>query len=156
MTMEGQDRKPGRALRRACAWALLLLLGTAGLTGCYASNVVAPEDRDVRTREEQAQWKPAQAASIPGLYRSGTIEGESAASLLKLFYYFDEDGSYTAAALVGSSPPSFQVLSGQWKFTEGKLLLGEDASPATLEESEDMLRLSTEEGKVVLYRDEIR
>jgi len=114
------------------------------------------EDRDVKTREDQAQWEPAQAASIPGLYRSGTIKGESAASLLKIYYYFDEDGSYTAAALVGSVPPSFQVLSGRWSYEKGRLLLGEDASPATLEESEDMLRISTDQGSVVLYRDEIR
>lgn len=154
--MKSQHGNRRSSRHRGKGWVLLLLLGTTGLTSCYASNVVALEDRDVKTREEQAQWKPAEATSIPGLYRSGTIEGESAASLLKLFYYFDEDGSYTAAALVGSSPPSFQVLSGQWKFEDGKLLLGEDASPAVLEESEDMLRLSTEDGMVVLYRDEIR
>ncbi len=156
--MQRQDRKSllAATTRQGLRWAALLLLGISGFTSCYASNVVALEDRDVKSREDQAQWKPAEAESIPGLYRSGTIEGESAASLLKLFYYFHDDGSYTAAALVGSNPPSFQVLSGQWEFKGGKLLLGEDASPATLEEFEDMLRLSTEQGKVVLYRDEIR
>lgn len=149
-SMAPQRRLPG------CRRVLLLLLLVSGATSCYASNVVAMEDRDVKAREDLAHWKPARAASIPGLYRSGTIEGESAASLLKLFYYFGDDGTYTAAALVGSSPPSFQVLSGEWSFSEGKLLLGEDSAPAGLEEFEDMLRISTPQGKVVLYRDEIR
>ncbi len=129
----------------------------ATLASCYASNVVAREDRDVKTREEQAEWKPAEAASIPGIYSSGTIEGASAASLLKLFYYFGEDGSYAAAALVSSSPPSFQVRAGRWKFANGKLFLGEDDSaPVVLEESKGMLRLTTDEGAVVLYRNPIR
>jgi len=133
-----------------------LLAGAVLLAGCMASDPVAPEARDVKTREQTAQWKPAEAASIPGLYRSGTIEGEAAAALLQVVYYFGEDGAYTGAALVASDPPAFQVLDGRWQFSGGLLSLGGDSEPARLEEAEGMLRLTTSEGTVVLYRDEIR
>ncbi len=143
-----------RRLFSSCSFLPLFLC--LGFSSCYVSSVVALKDRDVKTREKGAKWSPAKAASIPGLYRSGSIEGDPAASLLKIFYYFDEDGSFTAAALLATSPPRFQVLSGHWKFKDGKLSLGEDEEPAQLEESEDMLRISTQDGRVVLYREEIR
>jgi len=142
--------------RLATARLLLGLVLLAALPSCAASNVVAVDSREVKSREDQAPWKPAKVDDLPGSYRSGSIEGSAAASMLKLFYYFDADGSYSGAALVASRPPRFQILNGRWSLSKGKLLLGEDSEPATLEVSEDMLRLSTSEGKVVLYRDEIR
>lgn len=135
--------------------ALLLACGAlaASLSACFPSNVVAPVERMVTLDSDLVAWRPAERADVPGLYSSTEIAGPMAASLWKLHYFFDAGGAYTGAALFAGSPPHFEVLSGTWSFTDGKLQL-DDAEPAVLEAAPRLLRLSGVEGSVVLARDE--
>jgi hypothetical protein len=135
-----------------------LFVALSTLSACMASNVVAVEDRTVVTAVDQVIWQPATAEDVPGLFASESIEGPAAAALLKIYYLFQPDGTFTAAALVQSGAQSeFQVLSGTWTFADGELLLGEDAAPAALEAADgELLRMSGEEGAVVLRKDVLR
>jgi hypothetical protein len=130
----------------ACAGLLLL-------PGCIPSNVVAVEDRAVVTAADVAEWRPATRAEAVGLFASSSITGPVAASLRAIYYLFEDDGSFTAAALVHEGErPEFRVLSGAWEFRDGNLVL-DGAEPARLESAKDLLRLSGADGTVVLRRE---
>ncbi|HED66343.1 MAG TPA: hypothetical protein ENJ09_12415 [Planctomycetes bacterium] len=128
---------------------LLLVLAAAGMSGCLPSNVVAPEARRVRTPLEDLRFEPAEAADLPGFWASESIDGPMAAVLLRVFYLFGPDGTFTGAALLDEDPPRFVVLSGTWSFDSGMLRL-DDAEPARLERAGDRLRLSGADGSVIL------
>jgi len=134
----------------ATAWAV------GGLPSCVPSNVVAVEDRAVVAAVETIEWGPAAETDIPGLYASMSIAGPAAASLLKIYYLFSADGALTAAALLDTpTNPEFQVLTGSWRFVEGKLEL-DGAEPADVQAAEGFLRLSGAEGVVVLRREVVQ
>lgn len=119
---------------------------------CLASSVIAPEDRAAHLGPEELPWQPYAGAPLAGLYASVAISGDLSLGLLKVYYHFTPDGRFTGAALLTGEPPSFQTLSGTWSLSADGLRLGEGA-PAKLEEAPDHLRLSGEEGAVVLRRE---
>ncbi len=141
--------------RRGFAGVLVLALSSA-LFACASASPLAPAARAVETTAANVRWQPAHATSIPGTYRSETIEGAAAPSVIGLYYHFEADRSYAAAALLASHPPAFQVRNGTWSLDQGKLSLGDGSEPAVIEEAEGRLRLTTSQGRVVLHRDEIR
>lgn len=133
----------------------LLLLAPALSFGaaiaCIPSSVVAPEERRVVSPLEQVAWRPATAEDLPGSYDSEEISGPMAAVLFEVHYLFRPDGTYTGAGLIGAERPTFQVLSGTWVLHGSSLQL-DDAAPGTLEAAPDRLRLSGDEGALVLRR----
>ena len=131
---------------------LPVLLSLPGLcASCFPSNVVAPEARRVVLGVEDLAWRPATDGDVPGSYSSEDITGSLAAVLLEVHYLFRPDGTYTGAALIGAEHPSFRVLSGTWVLDSYSLQL-DDAAPGVLDVAENRLRLSGEEGAVVLRR----
>lgn len=136
--------------------ALLALLLALPAAGCLASSVVDQSARAVAAEEGLQEWRPALRSEVPGLYSSLSIDGPAAAVLREVHYWFGADGRFTGAALLVVPQPSFQVLDGEWQLDEGSLVLGEGAAPARAEVSGDLLRLSGEEGTVVLRRREER
>jgi hypothetical protein len=117
---------------------------------------VDPADRAVGSPDATVAWGPAQAADLAGTWRATHVEGAAAPSLLSLTYHFGSDGTYSAAALVASHPPAFQVRKGRWHLAGGTLDLGDGSEAARLEEAPDHLRLTTSQGRVVLAHDEMR
>ena len=140
-------------MRRArTAWAALAAAGP--LCSCLPSSVVAPEDRSAFLGTAELPWQPYAGEPLDGLYASVAIEGDAALGLLKVYYCFMHDGSFTGAALLATDPPAFQVLSGAWSLEADGLHLG-SGPPALLEEAPGHLRLSGAEGAVVLRREEL-
>lgn len=128
------------------------LLGTS----CAGSGTLAQEQRAAALGGETTAWRPAAAEDIPGVYVSRELCGPLAGYLRKLVYLFESDGSYAGAALVDAAPPRFEVLAGTWSLVEGRLIL-DGGPPAALEASPDgALRLSGDEGIVVLERERAR
>jgi hypothetical protein len=116
---------------------------------CLASSVIAPEDRAAFLSPQELPWQPYAGGPLTGLYASVEISGDLSLGLLKVYYHFTPDGTFTGAALLAGEPPAFQVLSGTWSLSADGLRLGEGA-PAELEQAPDHLRLSGAEGAVVL------
>lgn len=130
----------------ATGWLSLLL------AGCYASNVVAVQDRAVTLQTAALTWAPARAADMAGLYESVSIEGDAALSLRRIYYFFDGNGNYSAAALVASeSGVAFQALSGTWHLDDQGLVL-DQAPPARLLAASGYLRIEAAHGVLVLRR----
>lgn len=138
-----------RVSRLAVA-ALWLVPPTLG--GCIPSNVVAKQDRMVEAPLAELQFVPGDAARLAGFYESVQITGDAAVSLRKVFYWFDEGGTYTAAALVdGPDGVEFQTLVGTWRATaEGLVLDDADAVPVTV--ADEHVRLATASGELTLRR----
>lgn len=132
--------------------ARISLVVLLACSGCIAPSVVSSTGRQVSAEVAPAQWRPATAADVPGFYESERIEGESGASLAKIYYSFAADGTFTGAALVlGGTNPEFQTLSGTWTFQDGALDLG-DGQPIELNAADGRLRLATPAGAAVLKR----
>lgn len=120
---------------------------------CIAPSVLAPENRATVLDGEHVEWAAGDGSTVPGTYVSTEISGRLATVLRKVVYLFQEDGAYTGAALVDGDPPRFEVIGGRWRM-EGDLLYLDDAPPAVLSAAPDgSLRLSGEEGSVVLRRE---
>ena len=136
--------------------AMALSILFLGLGSCIPSNIIAPKDREVKFTLDSFHWKPAMKKEIPGLYQSLKIEGPPAEAILKIYYYFDGDGSFTAAALMNTHPPSFQIQKGSWNYEHKKLLLGEQAAPANLDAWNDYLRIRAKKGSVILHRETLQ
>jgi hypothetical protein len=135
------------------SWALCAaLLGAS----CAGSGTLAQEQRAAALEGEALAWRPAAAEDVPGVYVSRELTGPLAGYLRKLVYLFEANGSYAGAALVDASPPRFEVLGGTWTVDAGRLLL--DGGPPALLEIADggTLRLSGDEGVVVLERERAR
>jgi len=132
----------------------LLLAAFAMFTGsCIAPSVLAPENRATVLDGEHVEWAAGDGSSVPGTYVSTEISGRLATVLRKVVYLFEADGAYTGAALVDDDPPRFEVIGGRWR-VEDDLLYLDDAPPAVLSAAPDgSLRLSGEEGTVVLRRE---
>lgn len=131
-----------------------LWIGLAALgCGCIPSNVVAPSDRAVRVDLVETQWRAGEASDLKGYWISRDLKGPVASAVLRLHYWFEEDGKFTGAALLAGTPPRFVVLDGAFSFdADGQLLLGEDVEPARFEASSELLKLSGADGVVILQR----
>jgi hypothetical protein len=134
------------------------LVACALLAGCLASSVVEPAARGVQPAEEQRVWRPAASDELPGLYSSVSIEGPAAAVLREVHYWIgpsdSQGGRFTGAALFAVPELHYEVLEGRWRLEQGALYLGEDAASARAETSADLLRITGDEGTVVLRRRE--
>lgn len=134
----------------------LMAVASLGL-GCIPSNVVAPDDRAVRIEPTDAVWREGRAEDLRGYWSSRSLSGPLSSAILRLHYWFENDGKFTGAALLSGPPPRFVVLDGVLSFDEqGQLLLGADVEPAQLEASGNLLRLTGAEGVVVLERHAIQ
>ena len=120
---------------------------------CIAPSVLEADQRALELSDPNVAWRPASVDDLPGTYISTEVSGQLAASLRKLVYLFQAEGTYTGAALIDGDPPRFQTISGTWTMTEGSLSL-DGGPPAHVEVAPDgSLRLSGEEGSVVLRRE---
>ncbi|MGE3174147.1 MAG: hypothetical protein AB7O97_16080 [Planctomycetota bacterium] len=145
------ERRPSAGRR------LLGLVPLALLPACYASNVVAEQDRAVALQALPTEWRPAAAADLDGLFESIEIRGDAALSLRKVYYWFSADGVYTGAALVdGDDAVAFQTLNGEWLLdADGLRLDGGDAVPtmaAPVTGTPTHVRIDAEGGSLVLQR----
>lgn len=142
-------RRPHRRIRR---WMPLCL--AAGLPcGCVPSNVVATEQRMVASDPAELTFEPAVELQLDGLWASVEIRGQAAATLRKVYYLFATDGTYTAAALTEADGAfAFQTLNGTWRNDSAGLVL-DGAEPVRIERAENHLRLSTDNGVLVLRRE---
>jgi hypothetical protein len=123
---------------------------------CAGSGTLARDSRAAVVEEQPVAWRAASAEDVPGVYVSSELSGPLAGYLRKLVYLFEADGSYAGAALVDASPPRFEVLAGTWAFLDGRLVL-DGGPPAVLEVADGgALRLSGDEGVVVLERERAR
>lgn len=127
-----------------------LFMATA--PGCLASTVLEPSQRAGAADDPQEAWRVATADDIPGLYSSTSIDGATAAVLREVHYWFEADGRFTGAALMSVPQLEYTTLSGHWRFSDGLLFLSEDGLPAQAEVAGDLLRLSSEEGVLVLRK----
>lgn len=138
---------------------LVALLGVGALSGCYASNVVATSERAVEVAQKKVRWRPAEAADLPGFYASSAVEGAAAGALLKAYYYFGAEGSYSGAVLVVSPEgPRFMVLEeeGAYAFSEEGIDLKDGAGPVPVDAAPGQLRLRAPESTIVFERVELR
>ena len=131
--------------------ALILLASS-----CIAPSVVDPALRGQRLVTADLEWAPATRADLPGTYVSTELSGPLAAVLRKVVYLFESGGTYTGAGLVDGDPPHFEVMTGLWTLDAGQLVL-DSGPPATIEVAQEgSLRLSGDEGSVVLRREQVR
>ena len=131
------------------------LLATVFLaaSGCIAPSVLATQDRAVPLSPGEREWSPASGADLAGLWVSTELSGPLALALRAVVYLFEPGGTYTGAALIEDADTHFEVLDGTWRLESDGLHL-DDAPPARLEVAPDgSLRLSGEEGQVVLRRE---
>lgn len=134
----------------------LVLLAALPAAGCYASNVVAREDRAVVVDATALAFAPATADDVGGLFASIAIEGDAAASLRHVVYWFGPDGRYSGAALIdGADGAAFQTLTGAWRVEQGALVL-DDGPPADLGVAEGHLRIAADGGVLVLRKVTLR
>lgn len=139
----------------SCATWIALCAALAG-TACAGSGTLPHDGRAAPVEEQTLAWRPASAQDVPGVYVSRELSGPLAGYLRKLVYLLEPDGSYAGAALVDASPPRFEVLAGTWAFVEGRLVL-DGGPPAALQVADGgALRLSGDEGVVVLERERAR
>lgn len=134
-------------MRRGLPVCVLSLFG-----GCYASNVVARDERAVIAARAELPWQPATPAAFDGLFESIAIEGDAAVALLRIWYFFARDGRYAGAALVDTPEgPQFQTLNGRWQIGEHGLVL-DDAAAAAADAAPEHLRLRHDGGTLILKK----
>jgi hypothetical protein len=123
------------------------------LAACIPSNVVATDQRLVAVPIAELEFMPAPGAALAGLYASVDIRGDAALSLRRIWYVFEPNGRYTAAALadVGGAP-TFQTLDGVFRTTAEGLVL-DDAAPVAIAVAGEHVRLSSPGGEVILRRE---
>ena len=138
-------------------WRLLVAIWPLfGFGGCIGSNVLAHEQRLVAPVVAELQFAPAPALPLAGLYESVLITGEVALALRKVYYVFQGDGTYTAAALVESDGQSaFQTLSGTWRSLAAGLEL-DGKEPVPLEQAPGHVRITAPNGSLVLRAETLR
>jgi len=137
----------------------LLLLAALACSGCYASNVVEKNAREVKVGEAKVEWRPAQASDVPGFYASTRIEGEAAGALLKAYYYFGAEGEYSGAAMVVSPEgPRFVVVEeeGRYAFSAEGIDLNDGSGPVALDAAPGRLRLRSADTTIVFERVELQ
>ena len=128
--------------------ALFVLVASS----CITATVIDENSRAAAIEELATEWAPATSDLLAGGWESETIEGEAAAAVLKIYYHFAADRTYTGAALVlGAANPEFQTLTGSWSLEDGRLQLNQD-EPVTAEFDADRLRLESPGGTAVFRR----
>jgi hypothetical protein len=145
-------------MRRAPALAIGCVAGLVGLaaTSCISSSVVASSGRSIAPKTAEIAWRPARSEDFRGLFESISIEGEVAASLWRIEYEFEADGTYSGAALVlGGEHPEFQTLAGTWSLAGDVLDLG-DGQTARVRAADERLELASEGGTIVLSKAAVR
>ena len=132
------------------------LLAVLAWTGCITPSVIESSGRVVELAPKNVAWRPALPADLRGLFQSESIEGEAAAVLQQVLYYFAADGRFSGAALVlGEQGPEFQTLGGTFTLHLDQLDLDldfGDGSLARVTATEDRLRLESEGNVVILRR----
>jgi len=132
-----------------------VVLATMVLSGCIASNVVDPGLRLLATGTESLAFVPAPEFAWAGLYMSVEVQGEAAASLRRIWYWFRADGTYTAAALIETDVVAFQTRDGTWRHAGGQLHL-DDGPPVAVEVVGEFVRLTSGAGRVVLRHEALQ
>jgi hypothetical protein len=133
-------------------WNLAVATFASLMVSC-ASTTLDVNARGVRSEAEQLLWRAATRDEIVGHWRLRSVQGPAAAVLMDIAYWLDGEGRFTGAALFVGPPPSYEVLSGEWSLdTAGKIVLGEDAEPATAEVAGEWLKLAGADGSLVLER----
>jgi len=128
--------------------ALVTLLGAS-----CASTTLDVTARSVRSEAEELVWRAATREEIAGHWRLRSVQGPAAAVVMDLAYWLDPAGTFTGAALFVGPPPSYEVLSGEWSLdADGNLVLGEEAEPAVVRISGELLELAGADGSLVLER----
>lgn len=141
-----------RSLRSATAAAL----GFLPLVACGSSRPLEKKDRDVLAAPETIAWHPATRADLLGYFESEQISGEAAGSLLRVYYVFAADGTYSGAALVlDGGTSAFQVLSGKFTFDGSTLRLGDDGTPTHAFAAPGRLRLDSDGGSATFRRGKV-
>lgn len=137
----------------SCVRLWLSSVVLTALAGCIPSNVVAHQDRLVANDDlDTLQFEPMPAESLQGFYESVAVRGPVAASLRKVYYWFEAGGRYTAAALVeGPDGVAFQTLDGRFGASAAGLAL-DGAEPVPLERAGEYVRLVSQEGELLLRR----
>ena len=132
---------------------MLAVSALLACASCISPSVLQPDQRALELSGADVAWRPASVDDVPGTYISTELSGQLAASLRKLVYLFQAGGTYTGAALIDGDPPRFQTISGTWTMAEGSLCL-DGGPPARIEIAPDgSIKLSGEEGSVVLRRE---
>lgn len=133
-----------------------LTLSVLAFASCIASNVLAHEQRLVAPSVADLQFVAAPGLQLEGLYDSVSITGDAALALRKVYYVWNPDGTYTAAALVEmDGKGAFQTLGGTWRSTAAGLEL-DGKEPVQLEQAPGHLRITAPNGSLVLRREELR
>ena len=136
-----------RLLAASLAWGCLIIA-----PACSSSSVVESAGRAVAPTSGDLAWRPTVPEDLRGLFESISIEGDAAASLWKIYYVFDENGSYTGAALVlATDHPEFQTLSGTWTLDGPILDLG-DGQSTRVSTAPGHLMLESDGGVAILRR----
>ncbi len=140
----------------------LLALVIVASCGCYPSNVIDTQDRQVDPGSAAEvfaalEWAAATTEDLPGTYASVLIEGDIVSLVVEARYIFHVGGTYSGAALV-LSPANperleYQTLNGTWSLDGDQLVL--DDERAVIRRSGDFLRLEHAEGRIVLERYEL-
>ena len=132
-------------------FASLALALTA--VACISPSVVDPTDRARASDPADQVWRAAKTSDLPGVYVSTNLTGSLANVLRKVVYLFEADGTYTGAALVDGVPAHFEAITGIWEMDGAEITL-DAAAAAQVEVSDDRsLRITGEQGQVILRRE---
>jgi hypothetical protein len=127
---------------------LLALLSVS----CIASSTLSATQRSVASEHIERIWTPASPPDLDGLFESVEIDGEAAAALLRIYYCFNADHTYTGAALTtGAEHAEFATLFGSWELVDGELRLDADER-VSASVSGELLRLESTLGTAVFKR----
>lgn len=130
-----------------------VLAVSLGLGACAGSTTIAAKDRAApAVADAPLAWHPARRDDVLGLLASERVTGEAAATLRRVWYVFEADGSYSGAALVLDGGHSvFQTLAGRWSLEDGVLRLDATSARAAAEPG-GRVRFDSDGGSVVLAR----
>ena len=126
------------------------------LSSCVASGMLPQSHRSVAAERADDAWLAASSTDLEGLYESIDVSGEAAGGLLKIYYCFNADHTYTGAALTtGIEHAEFTTLSGAWELVDGDLRL-DSTERLSASVSDGRLRLENERGTAVFEKVAIR
>jgi hypothetical protein len=153
-------------MARNGARAVAVLWIAFAWSSCTAVHTLRPEERlpaldaasagllDSTTGTARAgaePWHAATAADLEGAYSFVAIHGPVAASVLRMDYYFDPAGTYSAAALMlEPDGPRYHAVQDTWTLRDDELRFGNGSPPATAAVAGRRLRLSNELGTLIL------
>jgi hypothetical protein len=133
---------------RAEGWLALALASAS----CASAGPLPADRRAVSYEEVERSWSAAAPSDLHGVFESVEITGDAAGALLRIYYCFNADRTYSGAALTtGAEHSEFTTLGGSWELVGGELVLdgGERLSASV---SGDRLKLENDRGRAVLRR----